>query len=234
MTHPGEQPPLPPDGTPTWCVRIARLPGGRWRLKGYFDDAFPLGTVLDEPVDTTGMFEIAAADLDQEGRPNVWVSTVATGHEVPLWFVHLSDGDDPQPNATLVAFTGDHVPAGTVVTDAQFFHMPVSSAEQVGAIRWWTDEALIDQVYVADAWRRRHLATALLYSASAFHQFNGWAGWLHADGRRTLHGEHLALGLRHPNGFAPLQRLTAAMDDPPGTPPPERLPRSLWRRGRSH
>ena len=71
----GEQPPLPPDGTPTWCVRLAPLPGGRWRVKGYFDDAHPLGTVLDAPVDTTGMFEIAAADLDAEGRPNLWVST---------------------------------------------------------------------------------------------------------------------------------------------------------------
>lgn len=115
------------------------------------------------------------------------------------------------------------------MTDAQFFHMPMASADQVGAIRWWTDEALIDQIYVAAGWRRQHLATALLYNASAFHQFNGWPGWLHADGRRTLSGEYLALGLRHPHGFAPL---AASMDEPPGAPPPERLPRSLWRRGR--
>jgi GNAT superfamily N-acetyltransferase len=201
-------------------------------VKGYFDAAHPLGTVLDGPVDTTGMFEIAAADLDDEGRPIIWVSAVATGHATPLWFVHLSDRDDPRPNATLVAFTGDQLPEGTVVSDARFFHLPVPNADQVGAIRWWTDEALIDQVYVADSWRRQHLATVLLYSASAFHQFNGWPGWLHADGRRTLNGEYLVLGFRHPNGFAPLEQLTASMDEPIGTPPPDRLPRSLWRRSR--
>jgi hypothetical protein len=238
MTDPSDPlrpplPPLPPDGTPTWCVRVAPLPGGRWRVRGYFDDAFPLGTVVEEPIDTTGMFEIAAADLDAEGRPNVRVSPEATGHRVPLWFVHLRDRDDPRPNATLVAFSSDHVAPGTVLSDAQFFHLPVPNAEQVGAIRWWTDEALIDQVYVADAWRRRHLATAILYSASAFHQFNGWPGWLHADGRRTVSGEYLALGLRHPNGFAPLEQLTASMDEPIGTPPPARLPRRLWRRSRT-
>ncbi len=232
MTDSGEQPALPPDGTATWCVRLGRLPGGRWRVKGFFDAAHPLGTVLEGPVDTTGMFEIAAADLDTEGRPTIRVSAVATGHTVPLWFVHLSDRDDPRPNATLVAFTGDQLPEGTVVSDAQFFHLAVPNADQVGAIRWWTDEALIDQVYVADAWRRRHLATVLLYSASVFHQFNGWPGWLHADGRRTLNGEYLALGLRHPHGFAPLEQLTASMDEPAGAPPPERLPRSLWRRSR--
>lgn len=113
MTDTGGPPPLPPDGTPTWCVRIASLPGGRWRVKGYFDDALPLGTVIEEPVATTAMFEIAAADLDADGRPNIWVSPVATGHSVPLWFVHLSDRDDPRPNATLVAFSGGQLPPGS-------------------------------------------------------------------------------------------------------------------------
>jgi hypothetical protein len=232
MTGPGEQPPLPPDGTAVWCVRHAPLPGGRWRVTGHFDDAHPHGTVLEGPVDTTGTFELAAAGLDPDGRPNLWTSKQATGHDVPLWFVHLTDRDGPRPNATLVAFTGDQVPEGTVVGDAEFFHLPVPNTDQVGAIRWWTEEAVIDQVYVADRWRRRHVATALLYSASTFHQFNGWPGWLHADGRRTLAGEYLALGVRHPQGYRPLEQLTASMDEPAGAPPPERLPRTLWRRTR--
>lgn len=228
----GATPALPPDGTPTWCVRTAPLPGGRWRIRGYFDAAHPLGTVLDAPVDTAGMFEIAAADLDAEGRPNLWVAPEATGHRAPLWFVHLTDPGAPRPNATLVAFSTDHVPAGTVLNDAQFFHLPVTNEQQVGAIRWCTDEALIEQVYVADAWRRQHLATAILYSASAFHQFNGWPGWLHADGRRTLSGEYLAAGLRHPGGYAPLEQLTASMDEPAGTPPPRDVPKRSKRRRR--
>ena len=47
---------------------------------------------------------------------------------------------------------------------------------------------------------------------------------LHADGRRTLSGEYLAAGLRHPGGYAPLEQLTASMDEPAGTPPPSRVP----------
>jgi len=123
----------------------------------------------------------------------------------------------PEPEAvpravTLVGFPTEDLPPGTVVRDPVFFHLPVQSDQQVGAIRWWPDEAVVDQVYVSADWRRRHIASALIYAASSFHQLNGWPGRLHSDGRRTVMGDQLVAGLRHPDRIAPLAVRQPPMD----------------------
>jgi hypothetical protein len=89
----------------------------------------------------------------------------------------------------VVAFATDHVAPGTVIPDTEFFALPVRSDEQVGAVRWWTDDGEVDQIYVARDDRRSHVAAKLIRVASAFHMANGWNGLLHDTGRRTDLGE---------------------------------------------
>jgi hypothetical protein len=114
---------------------------------------------------------------------------------------------------TLVGFEGPEVPAGSVIQDGAFFHLPVRSDDQAGAIRWYRDEAVVHQVYVGEAYRRRHVATAMIYAASAYHQLHGWPGRLHSDGRYTELGQSLVAGLRHPDRIAPLQEAMPPMDE---------------------
>lgn len=80
--------------------------------------------------------------------------------------------------------------------------------------RWWRNDAVVDQVYVSPDMRRSHLATHVIYAASAFHQLHGWPGRLHSDGRRTMLGEALVAEFRHPGRIAPLEKLLTPMDPP--------------------
>jgi hypothetical protein len=129
-----------------------------------------------------------------------------------MWFVALPELGLSRPAMTLVGYAHDVLPVGVVVPDATFFSLPVRNRDQVGAIRWWRDEAVVDQVYVSGTWRRRHVATALIYAASAYHQLHGWPGRLHSDGRRTSLGEQLVAGLRHPARIAVLDEVMPPMD----------------------
>ncbi len=208
---------MPEAGTSAWYHREGALPGGRWRVRCLFSDAHPDGTVVDDPGDTEGLFEIWRADLDEEGRPRILVNPEAVPGAPPMWFVALPELRAERPAMALVGFAQDLVPFGSVIPDAVFFHLPVQSEEQVGAIRWWSEEAVVDQVFVGDAWRRRHVASAMIYAASAYHQLHGWPGRLHSDGRRTTLGEQLVAGLRHPDRIAPLDKLMPPMD--PGEEP---------------
>lgn len=199
-------------GTNAWYHRAGPLPGKRWKVRCLFSDDHPDGSIVEEPGDSAGRFELWRADLDSEGRPRVSVHRDAAPASPVMWFVAL-----PEPNAerramTLVGYEHDVVPPGVVVPDTTFFHLPVRSEDQVGAIRWWTDDATVDQVYVGDRWRRRHVATALIYAASAYHQLHGWPGRLHSDGRRTSLGEQWVAGLRHPDRIAGLDELMPPMD----------------------
>lgn len=203
---------VPPAGTPAWYHREAALPGGLWRVRCIVDDRHGDGEVVDDPSGSEESFVLWRAGLDDEGRPYVRVDPEAVPGTPPLWFVQIPERDVDPWALTLVAFATDHLPPGTVVTDPVFFHLPVRSDEQVGALRWWPDEAVVDQVYVAPDHRRLHAATAIIYAASAFHQLNGWPGRLHSDGRRTTMGDQLVAGLRHPDRIAPLAKRMDPMD----------------------
>jgi hypothetical protein len=209
-------PTVPDAGTSAWYHREGPLPEGRWRVRCLFSDDHPDGAVVDDPGDTTGRFEIWRADLDDDGRPRLLVSPDAVPGAPAMWFVSLPEATAERPAMTLVGFEPEAIPVGSVINDATFFHLPITNDEQVGAIRWWTREAVVDQVFVGDGWRRRHVASALIYAASAYHQLHGWPGRLHSDGRRTSMGQQLVAGLRHPDRIAPLSNLMPPMDPAEG------------------
>jgi len=175
-------------------------------------DRHPDGEVIASPGDHAGDFLLWDADIDADDRSVLTVAPCVRAGSPDAWFVVLEEGNGAERTCTLVAFATPHLATGTVVTDPVFFHMPVRSDEQVGAIRWWPEDAVVDQVFVGREWRRSHLATVLIYSASAYHQHHGWPGRLHSDGRRTMLGEALVAEFRHPGRIARLDKLLSPMD----------------------
>ena len=219
MAAPAQWPPeVPPSGTPSWYVRSGALTHRRWQVRCHVHDRHPDGEVIAEPGQLHDTFLLWDADLDADGRPVLSLNPAVAPGAPNVWFVHLDEPHADPPATLLVAFATDHLPAGTVVPDPVFFHMPVRSADQVGAIRWWQGEAVVDQLFVRKDHRRNHVGTVLVYAASAFHQFNGWNGRLHSDGRRTTLGEALVTGLRHPDRIAKLDKLMPPMDSDAAQP----------------
>lgn len=217
----------PVAGTSAWYHRAGALPGKRWEVRCLFSDDHADGTTVDDPGDTTGRFEIWRADVDDQGRSRILVSPEAAPDSPAMWFVALPEARAERPAMTLVGYEHPAVEPGVVIADTAFFHLPVRNDQQVGAIRWWTEEAVVDQVYVGADFRRRHVASHLIYAASGYHQHHGWPGRLHSDGRRTPMGEQLVAGIRHPDRIAALDRLMPPMDpsaEPSADPPAHRSP----------
>lgn len=189
-----------------------------WRMGCYFDDRFPDGHVVapdEDPGDLDGAAEIWHTDVDANGRLVITVNDWAAPGAPDCWYVSIiSTGSEP-PTASIVAYPSAHFAPGTVITDREFFGLPVRNDEQVAALRWYRAEAIVEQVYVAPELRRHHMATKIIYAASAFHQANAWGGRLHSDGRRTDLGEQLVVGLRHAVRIAPLEHRMAPMDPDP-------------------
>lgn len=203
----------PPEaGTAAWYVREASLSRGRWRVRCHLDDRHPDGTIVDGDHAPSDAFVLWHADADDASHARIDIAPGVCPGAPDVWFVALRHTNPDTDTMTLVAFATEHHPPGTVIGDAEFFHLPVSNDAQVGAIRWWPDEAVVDQVYVGDEWRRHHLATVMIYTASAYHQHQGWPGRLHSDGRRTQLGVSFVTGLRHPERIAPLEMLLAPME----------------------
>ena len=101
--------PVPEAGTSAWYHREGELPGRRWKVRCLFSDDHPDGSVVDDPGDTEGLFQIWQADLDDEGRPQVLVNPDAVPGAPAMWFVSLPEINVPRPAMTLVGYDAELV-----------------------------------------------------------------------------------------------------------------------------
>jgi hypothetical protein len=184
-----------------WYRRTESLAGGRWRVSCYQNDDHLDGCAIGPeqlPAAPPVGEMLWRAELGTSDRPLVTVTETGAPGAPSAWFVAKREQADGRPRVTLVAFGTNHMPDGTIVSDVEFVTMTVRSDSQLGAIRWWADTAVIDEIYVQPDQRRGHLGSKLIYTASGFHQFHGWPERLRTDGRRTDLGQQFAVGLRHP------------------------------------
>lgn len=207
--------------TNAWYLRDGRLNDRWWRTSCYFDDRFPDGHTVDvaegaDPGDLDGVAWLWHSGLDDDGRLAITVDADAAPGAPSLWYVHIDERTPEGEAVILVAFATGHLPDGTVIPNSVFVPMKVRSDQQAGAIRWWRDQAVVDQIFVRKDLRRAHVGSKIIYAASGLHQAHGWPGRLHSDGRRTDIGQRFVAGLRHPDRIAAWEEKMPPMD-PTGT-----------------
>jgi hypothetical protein len=205
---------MTPDRLPNALFkRGQRLDNGLWEVCCWQSDDFPDGTEVDEPrEDWIPAWTMSGTD---RGLIQMSFDSFTLEEDLNVWFVFV---DEPKANpaaVNLVAFAGDERPMGTIVSRYAFATMGVPNDRQLGAVRWYPHDGLIHQIFVGPDWRRNKMATYILNTASAFHHANGWAGILHADGRRTELGDHLAAASGYPGRYRPLEDRMPTMDPPP-------------------
>jgi GNAT superfamily N-acetyltransferase len=103
-----------------------------------------------------------------------------------LWFVQRMETDA----ISMIAFSDARQPAGSVHDVANVAGLGATTAQQVGAIRWWFPNGYVDQVYVAPDARRLGVGTALIHAASAVRIARNWPR-LRGGPQRTVMGERL-------------------------------------------
>ena len=101
-----------------------------------------------------------------------------------------------------------------MITDPMFFSMPISNTEQAGAIRWWYEDGVIDQVFVQPDFRRRGVATELIYAVGAWQALHGHPVNIRSDHRRTELGQHFEAGTQFPSRFMAITEVSPPMDVP--------------------
>jgi GNAT superfamily N-acetyltransferase len=134
---------------------------------------------------------VCTATYDEHGRV-AFVERAPTfaPKAPPLWFVEFRESSAQPPGVSLVAFTGHGQPTGAIFDQVDLSNLPISNADQLGAIRWYPATGEIDQIYVAPRARRQQVGTALLISAGTLSLARGWPRFW-SDGQRTVLGEEL-------------------------------------------
>lgn len=180
-----------------WGRRPAASPPGAYEVLVVPGDEHVDGTLVDlegEPPRPP----IVVTRLDGSGRiTDIAVAAELASTAPSLWYVEVPETSAQPPAMVLVAYSTPDLADGTVVDNAGFATMPVSSEAQVGAIRWWPANGQIHQIYVGPEHRRKGIGRKLFAAAGGYVAARGWPR-LWVSGERTDLGE-AALG--HAPGY---------------------------------
>lgn len=194
-----------------WYRRESKQPSGLWTVAAYQSDDHADGAEIDASAPEPTTPWLWRTHEPEHGLLAVDLAPALQNQAPPLWYVNVDEPSAHPPATNLVAFPTDHHAPGTIVSRYAFATMGVNNNLQAGAVRWYRT-GIVHQIFVAQEWRRKFVASTLLYTASAFHQANGWLGYLRSDGRRTDLGTVFAAGTQYPQRFAPLERTMPPMD----------------------
>ena len=197
-----------PDGSPAWVAAVWSTEHGDGEL---------VDLPETEATSAVGDDVFCRAGFDADGEVTSLVATtLAAPKAPPLWYAELAEPTAKPPTLSLVAFTGHGVEPGSLISRAALADVAVTSADQVGALRWYPATGEADQLYVQPAWRRRSIATAILAVAGLLNVTRGGPR-LWADGQRTAMGDRLRESSPLADWAADLTHLS-----PPMTPFDER------------
>jgi hypothetical protein len=203
---------VPPQRLPNVVHQRGRkLENDVWEVRSWLTDDFPDGAEIEAPAEH--WIPASAAEESSRGLVRVVFADFYASSVDNVWFVSVDEPKTTPAATNLVAFVGDQLPPGTIVSRYTFATMGVQNDRQAAAVRWYPATGLVHQIYVSPQWRRHQLATHLLAAANTFNLAKNWPGHLHGDGRRTEMGEFLALTSLFPDRFAPLETRMPPMDE---------------------
>ena len=168
---------------PVWWARLAhrdRVPVEH-SLVAVGSTRFPHGTAVD------------LTAMDPHGRrPTGWLVDVryraVDGRIVqltcspgladpglPLWFVEVAHATSDIPSASLLAFAGDMLPPGTLVTPGAACTDGLPMSANVGELRWWTRSGLVETLTCAPEMEGRGIERVLLALGGGIATLRNWA-----------------------------------------------------------
>jgi GNAT superfamily N-acetyltransferase len=210
-------------GRPGWWQCVVRdATGAADRFVVVWSDRHPDGTRIDVAAEQAtreiGDDAVCVATYgDSEQVVRLEVTPRAAPKAPPVWFAELRESTGRPPAVNLLAFTGHDCAPGTLLDRADLANLPVVSADQLGAVRWYPATGEVDQIYVSQPWRRRTVAGALVAAGTTLSLARGWPRFW-GDGQRTELGEQLRNASAWRHRAAELTHVAPPMT--PGEPVP--------------
>jgi hypothetical protein len=176
-----------------WFWRGRRLTADWFHVESYTTDEHPHPMLVTTTTKPTFADPFTTSQVDKLGRLVVGLDHGHLPDAPPLWHVLIREYNRPKPSQSLVSFATNDFPDGTVVEASEYQTLDLPSfSERVAAIRWGFGDPKIEQLYVADNWRRRRISVKVINCADLVNMAGNWGGFIYGGDQTTDMGAELA------------------------------------------
>jgi len=178
-----------------WFWQKSRLTAEWFEVYSFDTDERPRPSLTRNPEKPTNAEPWSFSNVDDQGRLFIHVPSDHLPDTPPLWYVLIREYGYEKQSQTLVAFADGLYKDGTVVELSEIKNKgfdPSYMQSRAGAIRWGFGDPHLEQIYVAENYRRRRISTKLINVADIVNVAGNWGGFIYGGDQVTEMGAKLA------------------------------------------
>lgn len=179
-----------------WFWRSDPIKDGWWSVKSYSTDEHPHPFTVESDVRPTEAEPFSTLDRNED-HLRVWIDHEHLPNAPDLWYLLINYNETFGGVSSLMAFTDNRFPDGTILDVEQFRKTGKSAADQIGAVQWRRSTATLEQIYVHKAQRRKGISTKLINVADILVVARRTDAYLNGGGHLTDDGAALAQRWSH-------------------------------------
>lgn len=177
-----------------WFWQKSRLSAEWFEVHSYTTEEFPHPYLTRQTKPPTNAEPWSWSSIDGNNRLVVHVPKDHIPDAPPMWYVLVREYGQAKQTQTLAGFdTGDY-PDGTVVEVQELKNRgfdPSFMANRMCAIRWGFGDPHIEQLFVAENYRRKRVSVKLINVADITNIAGNWGGFIYGGDQVTAMGEQL-------------------------------------------
>jgi hypothetical protein len=150
----------------------------------------------------TNSEKMSYCSLDYDENLLVTLNTDNSPELPSIWYI-VEETSSPIDMIAVHAIAGYTYPDGTVVRVKDVKGIELRASDRLGFIRWFRKDSRLQQIFVADAWRRKGLSTILFRIADIIVLAGEYGPYLNGGDITTGDGEKLREAWSNSNRVAP-------------------------------
>lgn len=175
-----------------WYWQKERLTSNWFEVYAFDTDEREKPTTVIGGVKPSTHLHTAYTDVDKNGRLRLHLHKEEFPNAPNFWYVLIREYNGITKTQSLAAFADERFEDGIVIEADYAQKIGVDLSSRAAAIRWGFGDPKVEQIYVAEEYRRIRSSIKLIAAADMTNMAGNWGGYLYGGDQLTAMGETLA------------------------------------------
>ena len=175
-----------------WYWQKQRLTNEWFEVYAFNSDDRPKTTTIIGGENPSPYSHTAHTTVDENGNLRLFLHKEQFPEAPDFWYVLIPERNGITKTQSLAAFANSRFEDGVVIDLDYAQKINIDISERAAAIRWGFGDPKVEQIYVAEEFRRMRSSIKLIAAADMTNMAGNWGGYLYGGDQLTSMGESLA------------------------------------------